>query len=74
MTKYYEENKDTLLPKQKEYYANHKEQYKDYYKRNRDKILKKKREEYPAMKEIISKRNQEYYRKKKLKKDQKPSA
>jgi hypothetical protein len=63
--KWFIDNKDKILQKQKDYYLKNKETLKEYIKHyreiNKDKLLQKKKEYYEANKEYKKEYNKKYY-------------
>ena len=58
---YYEKNKKQKVDLKKQYYIEHKEQYKAYYMKNNDGICKKQNQYKIDMKDVLSENNSLYY-------------
>ena len=65
--KYYEDNKEEITVREKEYYKNNKEKRKKYEADNKEKILVRKRKYYEKNKEKIDIYQKEYREKNKKK-------
>ena len=58
---YYEKNKKQKVDLKKQYYIEHKEQYKAYYMKNNDGIFKKQNQYKIDIKDVLSENNSLYY-------------
>ena len=58
---YYGKNKKQKVDLKKQYYIEHKEQYKTYYMRNNDEICKKQNQYKIDVKDVLSEKNSLYY-------------